>query len=741
MAESRVVIGMSEFRRIVNHKNILLFIFFILINVFIFLNIQLHSDNIFSSTDNIEYYSSLLKEYKNVPMEKALQEVEQLYKSSDKSSGKRDVLQYLKEQLEYLINYQDSITYILDSSKRLNTFSIFSGEKNFSYYNIQKTQKDFSKLSDIEVYLCNDLAVRSVTSYKAVNYVLFVFMLYILYQLLEERSNGMEALVRSTIFGRGRLAAIRQLMLAGITIFCGLLLYSVIFICAILRYGGIADFCTPVQAVSNFAKYTYIQNIWQFCICSFWKNMLIIYTLLCLIWLLLVIIRDRKIVFTMMAAIYGLEYLLYTKISIQSNFRLFHHINIFSLFNFNNISMGYLNVGFEQWVISVENLILFACMLIAGIASILSVVICIKQRHHIGLRFIQKILQLLKNLVQRCVYKFPIVLKELYKFMISGSGLLLIAVLVLVSAYFCSDSKMHFSEAQLQLDNRYRTSGGKDYEALALEAMALKDEYALLEKKRVELMKHADENEQIHDEFLKVTEQCFVMQNEVKAYSEIYQKLNYLEELQAETGIQGYMMSDRGYEEVFGKFGERREMILLFCLSCVVILITVEGFHCEYEKHMYQLMHTAIHGRLYICVCKLAASIFMSTILFLLVYGVDFLFLKKFYQFPYQEAPVQSLTFMREYPYQFGIGNYIVLKVILTYLFLLALTLFSAALIVGVHGKKEKSMITFILVFAFIFGIIFLKLSMRFILPCIIMLCIIIILSVVMACYCWNNGN
>ena len=50
---------------------------------------------------------------------------------------------------------------------------------------------------------------------------------------------------------------------------------------------------------------------------------------------------------------------------------------------------------------------------------------------------------------------------------------------------------------------------------------------------------------------------------------EFEQKREYLDTLKEETGIDGYMMSDRGYEEIFGKYGKAREIVLLMALLCV----------------------------------------------------------------------------------------------------------------------------------------------------------------------------
>lgn len=77
------------------------------------------------------------------------------------------------------------------------------------------------------------------------------------------------------------------------------------------------------------------------------------------------------------------------------------------------------------------------------------------------------------------------------------------------------------------------------------------------------------------DELSQINSTVSIYASRYAAVREFEQKQEYLENLKEETGIDGYMMSDRGYEEIFGKYGKARETVLLMALLVSVVLIVL----------------------------------------------------------------------------------------------------------------------------------------------------------------------
>ena len=78
------------------------------------------------------------------------------------------------------------------------------------------------------------------------------------------------------------------------------------------------------------------------------------------------------------------------------------------------------------------------------------------------------------------------------------------------------------------------------------------------------------------------------------------EKLSYLAKLKKETGIDGYIMSDRGYEQIFGKQSTVREIILLMSTQFAVMLIAFASVYIEKKSSMDKLINSSSGGFKYV---------------------------------------------------------------------------------------------------------------------------------------------
>lgn len=690
---------MQEFKRIFRKKNGFVFIGFAILNLLLFYYMQTRPGQTFSSKQSIARYDELVLQFSELPLQSAAEKAELLYKTAkiDQQTEEMAVTEYLKDKIAYLQQYPESIRYVMENARQMNRFSIFNKPNSFSYYNIQQTIKDFDKMKNQTLSLDNDLAAEAAAKYYGVHYLAFIFVLYILYQMLDERENGMLPMLHAAPGGRVRMGAARQLMIAGLTFGTLFVFYFMTVVFALFWYGGAASLLNPVQTIESFAKYVFLHSKLEYLVVYFFKSALILYALICLVWFALVIFRDRKLVLASMAGIYGLEYLLFTKISIHSVYRMFHHINILSLFSFGDISRKYLNVGIGHWVVSAENIILLACAGVCSVLSVLTAAVYARMRPRTQRVLFERLTTKLREWGQRRLERGRTVTKELYKLGTAGNGVLLIGVLLILTVYFCSDSRMHFSEAQQQLDEKYLEMGGKDYTQLEVYCDEVNTRLLEAQQKQQQL---SQENMGAAFEWEKYENagyELYALQMESRAISEYVTKLDELKQLEIETGIHGYLMSDRGYDEIIGIYSQKRELILLLCLSCVLVLIISEGFRSEYETGMFHLMHAAANGRKWIFWKKCAAGIITATGLFIVTYGIDFLFWLRYYGLPYLEAPVQSLSFMAEYGPEISVGAYLLLRWLLWYVFVMLVTVVVMAAMILAGNRNSKSYITVVL--------------------------------------------
>ena len=132
----------------------------------------------------------------------------------------------------------------------------------------------------------------------------------------------------------------------------------------------------------------------------------------------------------------------------------------------------------------------------------------------------------------------------------------------------------------------------------------------------------------------------------VNTIQEYQSKLSYAEQIRETTGQEIWLVSDRGYEEIFGKYSRQREFILILALVTAIMIIVSESIAMEYRTGMYQIVHSAPNGRAAVMRWKITACVVLTIGLMAAVYGIDIWNLHHIYGMPYLAAPALSLTFL-----------------------------------------------------------------------------------------------
>ncbi|MDO5402655.1 MAG: hypothetical protein Q4F11_04375, partial [Eubacteriales bacterium] len=114
-------------------------------------------------------------------------------------------------------------------------------------------------------------------------------------------------------------------------------------------------------------------------------------------------------------------------------------------------------------------------------------------------------------------------------------------------------------------------------------------------------------------------------------------------------GVRGWIISDRGYDLVLGEKSKSREMILLIVLLIGIMLILSENNLLEYDSGMHKLLNGSRNGRSWLTRRKIYAAVILSTLMFAIVYVIDFLYLKERFDFVHMNAPLASLSFVKDY--------------------------------------------------------------------------------------------
>lgn len=555
-------------------------------------------------------------------------------------------LKQLRSKLEYLNGYEASIDTVMANAENMKRFRIFSKQNTFSYSNILRTAQDFERVQNVELKLDNDKGADAFVHYNLMYYIAAALMVAVIYSLFDERENGMWQIVHNTPNGRTVLALKRLLLLAGGSFAILFLLYGTTFLTAMLLYGGVKDLANPVQTFVDFGKFTYTLSKGAYILRLFFLSWFILAAFSIILWALFMAFRNRNHTLICTAAFVGIEILVYQKIEVQSVYNVFHYINVVSFLKISDLYSTYINWGFQNYVFSVFSVALFfltVCSLFCGIFAVMRYA---AMRPNTKVSLLSRMFTAVHGQYQRVFAKYPVVLKELHKLVITGKALWAVAALIIIAAYFSTTGQMTFTDAQKEYDKMYLEHGGKEYgyiedyvqerlEAYRQAQEALEEAAAAYEAGEIELKEY--------------TAAVSVLQYQrqvVNTIQEYQSKLSYAEQIRETTGQEIWLVSDRGYEEIFGKYSRQREFILILALVTAIMIIVSESIAMEYRTGMYQIVHSAPNGRAAVMRWKITACVVLTIGLTAAVYGIDIWNLHHIYGMPYLAAPALSLTFL-----------------------------------------------------------------------------------------------
>ena len=147
----------------------------------------------------------------------------------------------------------------------------------------------------------------------------------------------------------------------------------------------------------------------------------------------------------------------------QSVYNVFHYINVVSFLKISDLYSTYINWGFQNYVFSVFSVALFfltVCGLFCGIFAVMRYA---AMRPNTKVSLLSRMFTAVHGQYQRVFAKYPVVLKELHKLVITGKALWAVAALIIIAAYFSTTGQMTFTDAQKEYDKMYLEHGGKEY--------------------------------------------------------------------------------------------------------------------------------------------------------------------------------------------------------------------------------------------------------------------------------------
>ncbi|MCD8300563.1 MAG: hypothetical protein LUC41_05255 [Clostridiales bacterium] len=540
--------------------------------------------------------------------------------------------------------YQDYLAQVQTNASNMVAVSIFGSSSGFSLKNIEKTVADFSGLSDIEPIFDISQGVISATGEYGTDLIMAVLLAALcVFLIFGEKQNGLLMLISPTNNGHRQTTAAKLAAMVTLTAVFGGIIYGEDFALAGRQY-GFGDLTRPIQSV-----YGYKSCALHLSVMGYFVLFFIIKLLLCLmlglIFFLICLAGKSMLQFIAACVIaYGGSAALYLLIPENSRFMALKYLNLISFLHT------------DQMIASYENLNLFgrpaSFMASALILMIMAVLALIIVSIYIsgGSRYMQSSGNLEIRLFRKTKGRVRSIAGFEYLKLVKKTGVIWVLILFAVIQIYRICDYDYFSQADEVYYKSYMDylSGPVTDET----ADYVEKENARYEELYEDYYSTDDLSEQSDIWQQLLPEKAWEMVAE--EYDRIISEKEMIESSAGsnitdggngeveQTGKALCMVYPSGYNELMGQ-NEQRDMInaLLFGILLCVCLSSV--FAGDAGCGMDKLIATTRGGGKDTLLAKRKVSFISALVIFLLVYGGDFLMILIKIGLNQWQAPLASL--------------------------------------------------------------------------------------------------
>lgn len=599
-----------------------------------------------SSDCGISSYGVKVREYSwlvNGHSEEEIQQHADGLSQDDRRIFKRLAKEYAA-QTAYIDGYADSVKAVITSAANMKKFSIFGTTESLS--NINKTEKDYRRIENVDVRMTDSRAVQQFLNHDISIYIILALMIYVIYNIYEYRDNGMWQLIYTAANGRMRLAA-KGVIGTGVITMAAAFIMQLCGLTAIMSvYGGWNVLTAPVQCLTGYNNYTLPVNVITYLFIRYIIICIIVVTLSLVISLVFALCRKRIGSIVLVGIIAGAEAFAYQNISMQSSLRVFRKINIINVMNVSSILKKYDNVTIAGASVSVTNVLCIVCVIISIVAAILLILLGKLVRPGRSAGFIGKIIEKIGQWNQAVLFRLPHFWKETYKVLITARGWIVICVVLFMTVFICNNQKITYSDDELKKDEYYQQYGGSDYSGFTSIIEQRQKDVQEAQSRLEVAQEQYDRGEIDENAVSKYVYNLMDSQRLLDSMSEYMQQIEYVRGVKEEYGIDAYVMSQRGYDQILGDKGTARRLLIYIILGFGVVLIAEAENSIEYKNGMNMLIGSSKRGRSWERTVKACAVCVLAGVSAFLLYMVEMWIMYKAYGMPYMSAPLISLGFM-----------------------------------------------------------------------------------------------
>jgi hypothetical protein len=686
----------------------------ILANVFLYYQQQIR-DNEYIIKNNIRYYA-LENIYRNMPIDKALNEISnqikklkdfhilitanttdnagfqaileekkknrpnlmEEYKNSsyvnDEKSLLRDLFLYeeLYTQLTPLTNYKDYLNSIQNRANEMLSVSIFHEKGTFSYRNIIKTPKDFEHLKNIPLEVGLDKGIVSATQFSVTD-ILIVIAIFLLciYLFLQEKESGLIKLIRTNKKGRVEVAVAKLIALISLTIVLAVVFYGSIIIMANYLY-GFGDLSRYVQCMAAFRQSNILLTVGQY-LNLFLAGKVTVCVLSALIFsVLFVLINNASKIYLCIAALLGYSYISYVFVHPLSHLNLIKYINIIYFFNTYSLLGQYKNINFFGYPIHNLWLVIECVSVLFIILPVLSAAIYIKNNSSSSKIVSFGIWNKLKLKAVKPGRSIQLINHEVFKALFTGKGYIIILIALLIGYSNIYFKELRFNQEDAFYNSYLKVLSGELNEEKVSFIENENNRFAHLSDEFASIRKDYSDGEITLKEYNEKEAEIETFALRQGAFQKVLTQYKYLLEVKESKGLEVGFVNRISSEYLFNNHSRDIFNGLIYVLLLILGLSVI--FPIDYKNGMISILRCTKNGRFKLFACKHIVAYIIAFILMVIIYTPQYINLIKNYNVENWGVPVQSIMIFREVAIPVSVFGFIILCNLLQFMGTLILT-------------------------------------------------------------------
>ena len=618
-----------------------------------------------------EDISETLKEYPEIDGEQLMKEYKNksYLKYTNDSFSERQLLKDVLAEVESCAKYEDYLTGIDETARKMTGISLFADPDSFSYKNIAKTPEDFAHLKGSELEIAPSKGVEMATGFLATDLIgLIMIMTVVVTIVTREKELNQIALSRTTFKGRASLGIAKLFTCFTAAFIAEILLYAVNFAVSYFTY-GFGDLSRQIQSVYDFNGSNLKISVLEYFILFLIAKLAVYCVFAGLIYLVTVISNTAVKVYGILVVTIASEAVLYYTIPSASYLCPLKYVNILAYANTKDLFSSYLNLNLFGKPVNYMAVfsISIAVMLVAF--SVIAVLIFSKQR-------VLKSRTKKFSLAKFSIFKgrtTNLFLQECYKIFIGGKALLILIVFAAATFLAYEPIRESFSSADEVYYKQYMLKYEGGYTA---------DKQKMIDE---EERKFTEAQTNMAEELANTDgDGIFIMMKyqEILAPQFAFEQVKTHADYLKSTG-NGEFVYDSGYKLLTGdESAGNKDLTLGLTAMAMVICCLVYVYSAEYQTGANVLLKTSARGRGETFIIKFAIGMIIVTVIYVLTYAPYFYNVLNAYGTRGIDAPICSLeTFadrdmsIKGYLILISIGRYIALVCAMLIIYFLSVRL------------------------------------------------------------------